>query len=302
MEAEYKVANIFTRRVTIPQGVGKLEIAGAGSAPTVYKLSGSSSDTLTLYPSQTPGTRKITLDPIRFGVMVQVEDEVTEDSAVAMSTFIRDELVTAMARSIDDAIVNGDTSVTHQDSDVTASNDHRKMWNGLRKLTLAAAKLDASNTVSVANLRAVWNKMRNGNNIYGNPEDLVIVTSLPGYLKLLTMAEVLTTDKATDRATILSGKLEQVLGIPVIMSSVVRTDLNASGVYDGTTTNRTIIQLVNRRAFVIGDKRKVTVESDRDIRYGREFFVVTARMDFEAAYDTSTEPITAQLYNITSND
>jgi len=302
MEGEYRIASTFSRKITIPSGVGSVDVPAAGSAASVYRLTGSTSDTFTPITSTSPGTRKVTLDPVRFGVMVQLEDEFTEDSAVAVADFIRDELAVAMARAIDDCIVNGDTAGTHQDSDVTASNDHRKMWNGLRKLTLSTAKVDTSDTVSVANLRATWNKMRNGNNIYGLPEDLVIATSMPGYLKLLTMAEVLTTDKASTKATVLSGELKQVLGAAVIMSSVVRSDLNASGVYDGTTTNRTITQLYNRRAFVIGDKRAVTVETDRDIRYARDYFVVSARMDFEAAYDTTTEPITAQMYNITSDN
>jgi hypothetical protein len=48
----------------------------------------------------------------------------------------------------------------------------------------------------------------------------------------------------------------------VIVSDYVREDLNASGVYDGATTNRTLALTVNRRAFVVGQRRGITVATN----------------------------------------
>jgi HK97 family phage major capsid protein len=297
MESNYQIANTIAH-VIIPKGIDTLKLPAAGTAASIYKLTGSSSDDITKIQTTTPGTRNVTLDPVKLGARVEVESDMDEDSAVAVSDYVNDELNLAAARGIDDICINGDTSTTHQDSDVTSNADHRKSWNGFRKHTLSGSKIDTSDTVNVANWRLMWSKLQSGIEQYGQPEDLVALAELNGYLRLLVMAEVLTRDKFGDQATVTTGRLKEIFGVELQQTSRVRADLNASGVYDGITTNRTIIQVFNKRAYVIGDKRAITVKSEEDIETDRTKFVITARLVLAPKYDVSTQSITAQMYNI----
>jgi len=299
MESNYKIANTI-KRVTVPRGIDKLKLPGAGTAASIYKLTGSSADDITKIQATTPGTRNVELDPVKIGARVEVETEMDEDSAVAVSDYVNDELNLAAARGIDDICLNGDTSSTHIDSDVTSAADHRKSWDGFRDLTLSGSKVDSSDNVTVANWRLMWSKLQNGINQYGDPEDLVCLAELNGYLKLLVMSEVLTFDKFGAQATVTTGRLTEVFGVQLQQTSRQRSDLNASGVYDGTTTTYTNLQIYNKRAFVIGDKRSITVKSEEDIETDRLKFVITARMVMMPKYDTTTEPITSQLYGIST--
>jgi len=49
------------------------------------------------------------------------------------------------------------------------------------------------------------------------------------------------------------------------VSASCREDLNASGHYDGLTKTKTALFLVNRRAFVLGDRRRITLETQKNI-------------------------------------
>jgi hypothetical protein len=98
----------------------------------------------------TPATRKVTLTAVKFAVEAIISRELEEDAIVAMLPFLQEELVDYISADIEDAIVNGDTAGTHQDSDVTAATDPRKNFEGLRKRALAAAKTDAANALLTA--------------------------------------------------------------------------------------------------------------------------------------------------------
>lgn len=299
MESNYQIANTL-QHVIIPRGVDKLKLPAAGTAASIYKLTGSSADDIAKIQATTPGTRNVELDPVKIGARVEVESDMDEDSAIAVSDYVRDELNLAAARGIDDICLNGDTRTTGMiDSDVTSAADARKSWDGFRRMTLAAAKVNTADVVNVANFRLMWSKLQSGIHQYGQPEDLVLLAELNGYLKLVVLSEVLTMEKFGGRATVATGALTEIFGMALQQTSRVRSDLNASGVYDGTTMTYTIIQVFNKRAFVIGDKRAITVKSDDDIETDRMKFVITARLCLKSKYD-ATQPVTAQLYGIST--
>jgi len=212
-----------------------------------------------------------------------VVDEVQEDSIVPLMPLLQQDLAWAFAWGIDDAIVNGDDSTTHMDSDVTANNDIRKIWQGLRKIALAGtAKVDFGNQApTVDKLRQIRSAM----GVYAaNLNQLVWVVSLETYVRLLSLPEVLTVDKYGPQATVITGELGKFDGIPIVISPVIRTDLNASGVYDGTTTNRTVLFLVNRATWAVAERRNIRVEADRDIQSQVDMVVATWRGDFKPLY------------------
>lgn len=250
----------------------------------------------------TPGSRKVTLTAVKLGGRALVSKEAEEDAIIAMLPFIQQELVDYLAADLEDAIINGDDTNPHQDADVTDftdPKDPRTAFQGLRGMTQAAAKTDLSNAApTVANsLRANRTKMGK----YGiSPGDLAHLLSLSGYMQLLGDTNVYTIDKYGPGATILAGELGRADGAPLIVSEFVRQDLNATGVQDGVTTDRTIVQSVNRRGFVVGSRRGLTVQVLRELyaESDQDVVQVSWRKAFQAWYPVATEFLTAQTYNV----
>lgn len=253
------------------------------------------------FEKRTPATRKITLSAVKFGTEVIVSKELEEDSIVAMIPMIQSELVDWLAADIEDAIVNGDATNPHQDSDVTDFTDPadpRTAWNGLRNLTLAGAKTDGANAVlTAAMLRGNRSKMGK----YGTRSDqLAHIISMRSYINLLADANVLTLDKYGPNAPILTGELGKVDGVPIVVSEYMRQDLNATGVHDGVTTNRTHALTVNRNSFLVGDRRGVTVQVLRELyaESDQDAIIASLRKAFTPRFPAATETIVAQTYNI----
>src|SRR5262249_43916307 len=152
---------------------------------------------------------------------------------------IEQELAAWLSAGVDDCVVNGDTAGTHQDADVVASTDVRRSWNGLRKLAPAAAKTDGGGGALTASMLRTNRKKLGRAGAIGS--QLVHIVSNAG-------AGQVTGDAAaiTDSAQFtLPGQVAVLDGIPIIASDFVRQDLNATGVYDGTTTTRTVAITAN---------------------------------------------------------
>jgi HK97 family phage major capsid protein len=274
------------------------EIPGFGTRTRGGKAVEQTADTgQTGFLKITPATRKITLTAVKFAAEALVSKELEEDSIVPILPFIREELVSQMAHDMEDAVINGDTTGTHQDSDVTAATDPRKNWDGLRKLANAGAKTDGGNAVlTAAMLRTNRKKMGK----YGvNPNDVVHVIGIGQYVNLLSDANVLTVDKFGPNATILTGELGKVDGIAIVVSEYVRADLNATGVYDNTTTNRSIAITTNRRGFLVGNRRTVTVQLLTELyaEYDQDAITVSHRKAFVKRY-ASADNVHAVTYNL----
>jgi HK97 family phage major capsid protein len=252
------------------------------------------------FEKRTPATRKITLTAIKFGAEVIVSKEMEEDSLIAVVPMIQSELVDWLSADIEDAIINGDDAAAHQDSDVTDFTDPadpRTAWNGLRFLTQAAQKTDASNAVlTSAMLRTNRSKMGK----YGvRADQLAHIIAMRSYINLLSDANVQTLEKYGPNATILSGELGRIDGAPIVVSEFVRQDLNASGVHDGVTTTRTIALTVNRAGFLVGQRRGVTVQVLRELyaESDQDAIIASLRKAFMPRFPT-TEGIVALTFNV----
>ncbi len=247
---------------------------------------------------RTPVTRKITLTAVKFAVMALLSREYEEDSLIAAIPHLQDEIVDYIAGDLEDAIINGDTTATHQDADVTAADDPRKSWQGLRKAALAATKTDGSNAaLTAAMLRVNRKKM----DAYGvRADQLAHVVSMAGYNQLLSDTATLTLEKYGAQAVVLTGELAKVDGVPVIVTQYVRQDLNATGVHDGVTTNRTIALTVNRRGWFFGNRRDMRVEVLREAfaEFDQDGVIVSTRKALAPRYPTATEKLVAATYNL----
>jgi HK97 family phage major capsid protein len=297
IDLQLVVAPIFPR-FTMPTNPFTIPVEGGHATP--YLVAENTGDTgQTKVTVSTPGTQNVTLDARTIGARTLASYEIEEDSIIPILPFMQRKLTLAIARGIDDALVNGDTAGTHQDSDVTGATDRRKAWDGLRKLTLTAAKQDLS-TFTVENIRNIRSKM---GKYAANPADNSWIVGVQGHILLLSLKDsannpvVITMDKLGSMATILTGMIGSLDGSPVLISEFMREDVNASGVYDGSTTDKKLLALVNRPSFTIGDRRRVLVETDRDIEEQQHKIVASWRGDFESYFDTTTEKVVGQGNN-----
>lgn len=291
-----KVAPLFGR-IDLPTNPWKWPIEGADS--TAYRVAEPTGDTETKVTASTPGTVSATFDAEIFGGRTLFSRSIEADSALAILPYVQSKLAKAFVIAEEKAILDGDTDGSHQDSDVGASTtDARTAWDGLRKRALANTGASASNAVATL---ALFRTARAGMGKWGiNPADLAIIVPTKVYYQLLNLSEVTTIDKFGPQATVLNGQLGSLDGIPVIVTENGREDLNASGVYDGTTTNRTFLLIVNRGEWVMGQRMALDVEVDDSIYRETYQRVVVGfmREDFQNIGDASTNDDTAVLYNV----
>jgi len=268
-------------------------VVGDGSVKLLSESTTSDPDKIT---EDTPTTGNLTLTAVKLGIRERFSEEMDEDSIIPVMPFLRQKLVQTMNFGIEDALINGDTSTTHRDSDVTASTDPRKSWNGLRLLAQSGNRYDVGGAqLNLTHIRTIRQYLGK----YGtSPTNLAYITSPTGMIQFLSISEVITLDKYGPNATILNGEIGMIDNIPIIVSEKIRENLNASGFYDGTTTNKSMAICVFRPGFVVGTRRRITLKTWTDIETDQQVLVGTIRKDFKPLYTASTNDIVSELYNL----
>lgn len=254
----------------------------------------------TAVSKRTIASRKVTLTAKKFWGEALVDKEAQEDAIIAMLPYLQDELVRYLRYDTEDAAINGDTAAA-QDTQggFYAADDPLRNWDGLRKLAPAGAKTDAGNVaLGVAALRVNRKKM----GVYGvDPNELAHVLSINSYIDILSDTAVFTLEKYGPNATILQGELAKVDNVPIIVSEAVHTNLNAVGVVDGVTTNRSEAITVYRNGLGRGQRRGLTVEVLRELysEWDQDAVKVSTRLALASLFP-NTEKIIAIAYNLAS--
>jgi HK97 family phage major capsid protein len=293
---EAKVAALFD---TIQMPTKSYKPPVQGGWPTVYLAS----ENTAITANTATMTDDFTLTAVDLGCYQGVGADVTEDTLLPVLPRLQMMMAQGLARAKDDAILNGDVTATHMDTDIEAlgATDHRTAWSGLRYYGLNTSNCSTDcGTFNADNLLAVKKQL----GIYGiNPDDVAFIAgpSVLNQLLLLLDAQnnlvVTTVDKYGAQAAILTGEVGKLFGVPVVPSEFVREGLNASGVEDGVTETKTTISAVNRKSWVVGDRRNVQLEQDKDIVTQTIKLVATWRGDFKAVFPAA-ETHTTIGYNI----
>lgn len=232
-----------------------------------------------------------------------IPEELNEDSAPAIYTLGTREVVEAQRRCIEAAIINGDDDGTHIDSDTqaAAADVAEKLWKGLRRQALANSA--NGGTVSFGNAvvaEAGLRSMRQNMKKFGvNPSELLWIVDPVCLQQMMVLSGVATLEKYGPAATIVTGELARYQGIPIVVSEFMRSDLNASGVYDGTTTNRTGLLLVNMKRWWIGTRRPIRVKIQEDLP-GQDRWLLASyqRKDFVGHAQGAGEVSCVYGYNV----
>jgi HK97 family phage major capsid protein len=309
-----RVSSLF-ENIDMPQDPYALPIEGSDAESYIVSQQGDADADIdankrvpaSLSGSNQPGASVLTLTTTKIGTRVVFSEEAEEDAIIPILPYLTRKVRLALAYQEEDADINGDTTATHMDSDVTAATDGRKAWKGLRKLTLAGTKVSntASSVTKIAlnDLRTVRQKMGK----YGLfPEDVVFVTGAAGAMKMLAVEDpmaatnpspVVTVDKMGPNATILKGQIASIDGIPIIVSPKVREDLDQNGIKLSSGTNdRTLVLCVNKAAFVKGTRRQVKLVSQYIPTTDQTMLVALRRLTFACWF--ASDPVVGQITNI----
>lgn len=268
-----QLANLIPT-MTMPSNPWLLPVEGADVYP--YLTAEMNSDDVTgtgtataYYGARTPATSKLTISAKKFGARIYISSESDEDSIVSTVGLARGKMGKALAYGIEGGVVNGDTAGTHQDNDTTASTDYRKAWDGLRKLvttsggtnsTAYATRTAGSNKLVSADIATLLQKF---GKFAQDRSRLVFVVNMAGYVHLLADTNFNRFDAHGGVPPLVSGQVGDVFGVPVIISSAIRDDLDTNGVNSATPANNvyTMGLLVALDAFSLFDRRMVSVQS-----------------------------------------
>ncbi len=304
---ERKVSSLF-QELRMPTNPFKFPVLTNGAVARILGLAVAQS------PKQSFDTdATITFDAVKLSSQYLLPEELNEDSAVAILQVIRQELVEGMEKSVEIAILNGDTTGTHQDTNsilgagAPAADSPERAWMGLRKRAIASLALSSKdaggNRLESQDIVEAREKMGK----FGvNPRDLAYICSSRGYNQTMDLEEVVTLEKYGASATILAGELARIYGIPVIVSEYMRDDLNASAVNGAVALDnvKTAILLVNRRRFMVGLRRALQIRVEKNkTDYDATDLVSYARYAFQGVLKAdgsnyASESSLAMIYNI----
>lgn len=292
---ELKVAALFPR-FTMPQNPYILPIDLTDTLPDYVAETGTAANFASDTTMQILVDAKATFTAKKLRGRLMATGELMEDSIVPMLPLIRRKLVQIMSSGLETAILNSDTG-THQDTDITAATDCRKSFLGLRGWIIdqsftVNAGAAAPTTALLLSLRKYMGEWA------VDPSRLAYIVGMSNYISMLDMDEVQTVDKIGPQATMLSGQLASFMGSPVIVSRYVREDVDLNGIHAAGTNTFTTITAVHRDGWMIGDRRELSLESQRIANYDQEQILAWQRLDFQSLYGTAYKTA-ALLRNLT---
>lgn len=183
--------------------------------------------------SSEPGTGLVTLDAQKLIGIADYSYEADEDSIIPILPMLQDDLASGAADALEDAIINGDVSATHQDTDTQAAAGTAtlpaRLFSGLRKYAIAGSCTTSwlTNGVIESNILATLKGMGK----YGiKRSDLLLVCGPRGYNDLVGLTSTLTVEKVGNPALarVLTGAAGVIFGVPIIVSERNREDLTAT--------------------------------------------------------------------------
>lgn len=268
-------------KMNIPSFTSRWSVSYLGSAIT-------STDPANQLPLQntadSTSQREIELKTLTINLMID-NKFLAYNASQQVETILKEDMVNAVMAAEINAIINGDDSTTHMDTDVTDPMDVRKAFKGLRKLA-SAPVVDASGVeFDETHISKMLKSL--GRFSQGRKNRCVMVgsTSVADSIRR-NVTQIQTWEKYQNDATVFKGEIPPIFGVQFIESNYVREDLNATGVYDGTTTNLTECIMFNADEVFIGVPQKVertlNVKKWDDPRFDRKQLLLIEDIGFQA--------------------
>lgn len=279
----------------VPDGEESVVIFTEGADPTVYTIAqGTDLDATNRPPVNVaitnPGTGQTTLTPGHLGLAVAYSDVFDEDSMIKAAPQLNKQINEKMEETIEQLMINGDvqTSTTNVNFDggtpgTGLATPYYIASDGFRKYALvtgsstsrSAGVLDENDFRLTLKLMPSAIRTRKG--------QLVFVFDPDTHNTALDIAAIKTEDVKRTNATIVSGMLENIYGVDCLESGFIPSaDTDGKVTYNGNSAETGTLLLVYAPFWAMGWKRKITVETDRDILSGNNIIVAKMRLGFKA--------------------
>jgi hypothetical protein len=270
-----------------------------GALPEMLFVGESTSSSAVAYTtSKTPSSR-VTLTAKKFTIQQIWSGEMSEDSIIAFTPFLREKLNQSAGAHLGSAYLNGDTTNAgtgniNLDDANPADTKHYLAWDGIRHYWLVDATgqgKDMAAALDFAEINVARGKLNGtdddvdsavGNINWGsNARELLLVADWATYMAMLDGDKVTTVDKYGANATIVTGELGNVYGIPIV-SPGYATKTEADGKASTTEASNTKgqITLFNPSGFLGGVRRDVQLFFDRIQRTDQFLFELYTRRAF----------------------
>ena len=254
-------------------------------------------------------TGKTTLTARELVAQVPFSFTLEEDDALpSLLGEIRNSLVRNTAETLDDVILNADTTATNNInadgatiSPTTAGKAHWLLgYDGVVHLPLVD-NADMAIAHGAAADDDLFNKVRAKAGRYGvRPSELAWIMDVDTFIRAQAADAFRTMDKLGPNATVLTGMLGAVEGIPVIVSEHMRpADADGKVTDAGNTKDAGRLLLVNRTQWAQGFRRVPTIDVARDTQRRQTVVTVSLRHALtERSGARSSATHTALAYNI----
>jgi HK97 family phage major capsid protein len=290
------------QEVPVSSNSQTLPIVSAGLRP--YLKGTVTSDNPAQFEPSSLTTAERTIAPKGLAVRVVVDDDASEDAIFDMLPMLRDEAVRALSYGIDDCIINGDTAASPADSYASwdarglwgsssgGSIDHRKAWIGLRARANDVSNTTNRATFSYATFLTDIGSLAAPRGLGGTEGELIALMSPEAYFaNVAGLEQVATVEKYGPGASVMTGEIGRLGGARIVLSDFVTADLNASGNYDGTTTTKSGVLIMNASRHKMYVRRGRRVELQRDATRGITHVVCTWRGLFKPLGSSTTKDV-----------
>ena len=250
-----------------------------------------------------PTSAQSTLSACKLAGKNLMSYEAEEDAIFSVLGIVRDNFAKQLAAAVDSVILNGDTTTGTVNINLSGgtipTTSKFLCFDGLRHAALVDntdmdADLGSLAIADIATLQALMGKYAT------RPSDVVMFVDPYTYFKMTGLSEVLTIDKYGNDATVVKGELAKLKGYPIVVSEEL-AKTNATGWVDNTAGSNTVGQIVlcHIPSWLAGWKRRVMVETDRNIDVQQYEIVASLRYAFVPNGAIASQEHTAVGFNIT---
>ncbi len=259
--------------------------------------------------STAPTTGKTTLTAYELVGQVPYSFTLEEDAVIAMLPEIRAGLVRNVAETLDDIVLNADTTTNNNinadGTTISASDAGKGHWligyDGIIHLPLVDNTSQA-NQHDAAVSDDMFNEIRAKLGKYGaRPSELVWVMDVNTFIRAQSISQFRTMDKLGPNATVLTGMLGAIEGIPVVVSEQMRlADTDGKVTDAGNSEDNGRLLIFNRTQWAQGFRREMTLDVDRDTQKRQTVVTISFRHALSERSGTrSSATHTALQYDIT---
>jgi len=229
-----------------------------------------------------------TLTTFRMTSKSYIANEVEEDAIIPVLPYIREAMVRAHARGIEQSLLLGRYTGTvysgagYEGLVKLATGDGKTVdWGGGSPPIISPTSSTSSDQCTARKLLDMRQQMGK----YGrNPNDLVFIVSLDAYYDLLDDSEYDDVNLVGQGlATKVTGQVGSIYATPVIVCDE----------FPGRANGNPAAVAVNTRNFVVPVLRGVTVEQDYDVENQRRILVATQRRGFDRMFATAGQVVLA---------